>query len=245
MLTFPTSLLPPTLLALTGLFWSASSQACYSSPLRQQMTPSELLVYRGRDVTLAKVVHAEQKSPREARYVFEVQRRFAGPHRRTFELEGGTAPDEPSPVNHESTNFDFWGSRGGRSHNDSDCEIHPSFTVGKIYLVFLEQPYTRKSFELIEDSSDQWLQFVEKSFAGRLPPRVRALRERFEGCAHFSGEEAYDVARKKEIATAMKKLQCARLDADRKSAERRYAHVPEVRAAIEALAPHDNYPFKP
>jgi hypothetical protein len=40
------------------------------------------------------------------------------------------------------------------------------------------------------------------------PADVAAVLGRLVGCVHFAGEEGYDAERRREIATAMKKLKC-------------------------------------
>jgi hypothetical protein len=64
------------------------------------------------------------------------------------------------------------------------------------------------------------------------PRDVAALIDRLAGCNHFSGEEAYDVERRKEIAAAMADLRCSRLDADEARARKRYA---SKRPVLDAL----------
>ncbi|MFZ4875361.1 hypothetical protein ACL9RI_09765 [Janthinobacterium sp. Mn2066] len=60
------------------------------------------------------------------------------------------------------------------------------------------------------------------------PPDVVALVERLIDCTHFAGEEPYDAARRREIATAMKKLKCNRLEKDELVIERRYSARPDI-----------------
>lgn len=54
------------------------------------------------------------------------------------------------------------------------------------------------------------------------PKDVAAIAERIVMCSHFASEEAYDAARRKEIASAMKKYRCDRLDIDEAALRKRY-----------------------
>ncbi|WP_256077170.1 hypothetical protein [Massilia sp. YIM B04103] len=65
-----------------------------------------------------------------------------------------------------------------------------------------------------------------------LPPDAAALVERWIGCEHFAGEEPYDADRKREIAAAMRKLKCDRLERDELKIQRRYATRPTVLKAL-------------
>jgi hypothetical protein len=51
---------------------------------------------------------------------------------------------------------------------------------------------------------------------------VAAIAERIAMCTHFAGEEPYDAARRREIASAIKKYRCDRLDRDEAVLRKRY-----------------------
>lgn len=101
-------------------------------------------------------------------YTFEVKKKLKGAVEDDF-----TIPGVPLLWSVESRTFDhhkdplFWEPQGGRSFHDTDCEIYPTFSVGATYLVFLDKPYHRKSFEQIirtnrtPESRDAWLTYVE------------------------------------------------------------------------------------
>jgi hypothetical protein len=98
---------------------------------------------------------------------FEVIEQFSGQALNSFELLG-----YPPPATDQIGRFDdhkdvgIWENTHGRTANDTDCQIPPDFLVGQAYLVFLDQPYTNKSFELIARMTggmtphDQWLDHV-------------------------------------------------------------------------------------
>ncbi len=158
---------------LVALFFSGGCYACYSPPAQQLVTGPELLA-NSSDVSLATAVGAEANDRGIVQYHFEVVRRYSGPDRKEFDISGFPAIWEGNNRNfsHHSEET-FWETQGGRESNDTDCQIHPTFSVGGTYLVFLGQPYTRKSFELIirthgdEGTRDKWLQYVEKYFSSR------------------------------------------------------------------------------
>ena len=52
---------------------------------------------------------------------------------------------------------------------------------------------------------------------------VIELIDRLVGCTHWSGEEAYDAERKREIAAALADLKCEQLGKDVAAARKRYA----------------------
>lgn len=54
------------------------------------------------------------------------------------------------------------------------------------------------------------------------PKDVAAIAERIAMCTHFAGEEPYDAARRKEIASAMKKYRCDKLETDEAALRKRY-----------------------
>jgi hypothetical protein len=67
-----------------------------------------------------------------------------------------------------------------------------------------------------------------------LPVDVVDLVERFGGCNHWGGEEGYSPARRKEIDDGVRKLGCARLDADTRRLKKKYAGRPRVVEMIDA-----------
>jgi len=72
------------------------------------------------------------------------------------------------------------------------------------------------------------------------PPDVAALLERLIGCTHFAGEEPYDAERRREIATAMKKLKCHRLEQDELAIEKRYSSRPDILKVIKKAKQWDS-----
>jgi len=69
-----------------------------------------------------------------------------------------------------------------------------------------------------------------------LPAEVVAYLDRRIGCTHWSGEEAYDAARGRQIAAAVKTLRCNAIEADAKRLRQRYGRDPAVRKALDAAA---------
>jgi hypothetical protein len=142
--------------------------ACFAPPVEQNVTP-EALIARTKNIVLAEVTRAEMIRGGEVLYTFRRVRTLAGRTDKTIILTGHAAiweGDNETFNNH----FDpsFWEGRG-RTPNDTDCRIHASFAVGGTYLLFLDEPYHVKSFELIirtngdKETRDKWLQFVERA----------------------------------------------------------------------------------
>ncbi|ARO55157.1 conserved protein of unknown function; putative exported protein [Methylorubrum extorquens] len=69
-----------------------------------------------------------------------------------------------------------------------------------------------------------------------LPAEVVTYLDRHMGCNHWSGEEAYDAARGRQIAAAVKTLRCDAIEADAKRLRQRYGRDPAVRKALDAAA---------
>lgn len=141
--------------------------ACFVPP-QEQYVPVDELISRTEKIVLATVTEAKlSKDGWGVIYKFRTDKTLKGSLGEEFEVIG-------SPPYHGAlTDFDdhrehgFWNDGGGRETNGTDCEISPSFGVGLVYLVFVDKPYHRKSFELITktygDASarDKWLQYVE------------------------------------------------------------------------------------
>jgi len=132
----------------------------------EQYTPPDDLISRTNNIVLAKVVGAEMQSDGySVLYTFQIVERLKGQIADRFQISG-----YPSIWEGENRRFndhsdkEFWLNSGGRSANDTDCQIHPTFSVGGIYLVFIDRPYHVKSFEIIirtHGDKDKWLQYVE------------------------------------------------------------------------------------
>jgi hypothetical protein len=141
---------------------------CFAPPAEQITAPDEL-IQRTENIVLAGVIEA--KSPLgtyEVTYTFQTVRALKGDVPGEFQITGYPAMWEGSNRNFDHHNDEaFWSSGLGRSPNDTDCVIHPTFAVGGTYLVFLGQPYHAKSFEAIirthgdSEKRDKWLQYVE------------------------------------------------------------------------------------
>ena len=69
--------------------------------------------------------------------------------------------------------------------------------------------------------------------AERIPADVFAWVQRWEGCAHWGGEEPYDAERAAEIAAALRALNCETLEADEQALRAAHAARPAILEAIE------------
>jgi hypothetical protein len=66
-----------------------------------------------------------------------------------------------------------------------------------------------------------------------LPGDVRAFVERRIECNHWAGEDAYDAERGRQIAAAVERLRCDRIDRDEARLRRRHSGSARVRRALE------------
>jgi hypothetical protein len=143
---------------------------CFSTP-PEQIAPADKLVERTSRIVLARVVEAKADfNTGEVTYSFIVEKAIKGTREDSFSIVG-YALFEPEDL----TTFDyhrsakFWEDNAGRCHHDTDCKIHPSFAVGASYLIFVDHPYHRKSFEYIAmlgtepGTRDKWLAWVEET----------------------------------------------------------------------------------
>lgn len=142
--------------------------ACFAPPA-QQMVPPDELIARTQNIVLAKAIRAETTDDAYVvSYTFRTIRVLKGSASDTFETTGYPAIWEGWNENFNH-HFDekFWSTSAGRLSSETDCKIYPAFSVGGTYLMFLDQPYHRKSFEIIlrtegkADVRDKWLQYVE------------------------------------------------------------------------------------
>jgi len=62
---------------------------------------------------------------------------------------------------------------------------------------------------------------------------VRDFVKRRVDCLHWTGEEAYDAARKAQINAAYDKLRCAALDADEAELKHRYGSNPALLRVLD------------
>ena len=157
-------------LAIISLAGAATAWACFATP-KEQIVPAKELIERTKTIVLAKVEKAEvlEADSIGVRYHFREIRSLKGDAPETFTIDGvSSAYSGPMGNSDHHYDKDFWKDHGGRSWHDTDCVIYPSFVVGGIFLIFLEEPYHRKSFELIvrthggKGIRDKWLTWVEK-----------------------------------------------------------------------------------
>lgn len=71
------------------------------------------------------------------------------------------------------------------------------------------------------------------------PKIVKALIDRIVDCNHWSGEEAYNADRAKEIEKAIDDLHCDRLEADEATVLKKYGNSAKVKKAVSDA--HDLY----
>ena len=142
------------------------ARACVAPPARQH-APIDELIASADTIVLAKPTGAVTLSPYRVVYTLEAVSMVSGKAVSRFEIVGfrrGRRNKGLSEWNFEDhTAKVFWEDDwAARVTNSVDCELHPSFTIGGTYLVFLSQVPHIKGFERIENqSTDQWLKYVE------------------------------------------------------------------------------------
>jgi hypothetical protein len=155
--------------ALALLLAANDCFACIATPTAQYTSPDEL-ISRTKNIALAEVVRADAASNGwDVLYTFKTIKQMKGDEKPAFQILGRVNFGDMSNWRfNEHFDEGFWGDREGREIHDTACRIRPGFTVGGTYLVFMDQPYHTKSFEMIlmtegdADKKDKWLQYVEK-----------------------------------------------------------------------------------
>ncbi len=180
-------------LALILIFLSFEAQACsFASPERR--APVNDLIRRTNNIVLARVIKAEYNEPKKLnvgseeekeealtdllhghykpiKYTFEVIDLIKGKSHKFFIMNTNYSFNDSDFNLHKDEQFwkDEGGAMGPCAHDER------GFDVGYVYLMFLDKPYHRKSFELIRNyksddapnSKDKWLSYVEAKVAGQ------------------------------------------------------------------------------
>jgi hypothetical protein len=179
------------------MLFSFDANACSLAPAHHKVSPDEL-ISRTKNIVLARVIKADYLEPPKVdkdgkingvdefeyiinneiysvKYIFEVLDLIKGESQKFFIFNAYILMDDAS-LNHFDRHGQeiFWENNSvGRTQRSSDCELHPSFSVGFVYLMFLDSPYSFKSFELIRNYKsddgpnykDKWLAYVEAKVA--------------------------------------------------------------------------------
>jgi hypothetical protein len=80
---------------------------------------------------------------------------------------------------------------------------------------------------------------LDRGWREGTPADVVDLVERYGGCNHWGGEEAYNEERRKEIEDGARRLGCDRLDADQRKLRKKYAQKPRVLRVINAASTYE------
>ncbi|MEZ5813429.1 MAG: hypothetical protein R3E13_01680 [Alphaproteobacteria bacterium] len=173
------------LLTLAILLIPSQSFACAIYPKEKYADPLDL-IKRTENIVLAKAIRAEVKSHPDysglsedeklmaivdeeyffpVKYEFEVIEVLKGSPEKSFTLDGHVLGNNSHYNNHEDKGF--WENDEGRTiFAAGDCKRRDGFAVGSVYLMFLNEPYHRKSFERIvsfqnPENEDRWLSYVK------------------------------------------------------------------------------------
>ena len=162
------------------VFISHQGFACYATP-KERIVSADDLIRRTKNIVLAKVTDSDYTAPKidmdsapgvygpTTKIFFEVIRIIKGTSEKTFDFMSYGKSSEASLNNYDDhKDPEFWkketGMLGPCSHNT------PGFVLGSVYLIFLDEPYHVKSFELINNydvgtDQDKWLSYVEAKVA--------------------------------------------------------------------------------
>ena len=142
--------------------------ACVSTPPEQYVSPEELISRTDRIVLARTIAAVLEKDNYRVLYTFETIKILKGKVDHEFTILGHPVYQGHMTSFNDHFDLGFWISHGsGRSFHGSDCFIHPSFSVGASFLIFLDEPYHAKSFEHVSKYlgeghiKDKWLIFVE------------------------------------------------------------------------------------
>jgi hypothetical protein len=155
------------LIFLILVLFSNSSISCDEQPASQVASPDEL-ISRTSQIVLAKAVSALANQNNEVTYRFITIKVLKGKAVEKFEILGHPLLEGDLHNFDHHNSEEFWKEYGGRVSGHTDCEIHPGFSVGGTYLIFLSKPYHIKSFENIfrangnNKTKDKWLFYVEE-----------------------------------------------------------------------------------
>jgi hypothetical protein len=118
------------------------------------------LVARTARIALGEVVRIDSGPAGAVDYTFTTLETLKGPAEQQFIQRVAKPSSDRTEYDFDHhRDADFWG-RDGRTVNDADCEIYPSFELGGRYLIFRDPPYHWKSFERIIYEDDRWLAVI-------------------------------------------------------------------------------------
>ncbi len=153
---------------------SNNSFACSSAP-EEHLVPELELINRTNNIVLAVVSRAELQGfggwTKNVKYTFKTVKVIKGHADAEFNIFGGELSEGSMNGFNDHKKESFWNDWAGREYSYPDCKIKPGFAVGATYLIFLDPPFHRKSFELIwkydvpKENKDKWLQYVEQNVA--------------------------------------------------------------------------------
>lgn len=128
-------------------------------PKASQIVKMDVLVKRTANIILAKVLSVDANNE----FSFQVISSLKGKSTESFKLKGTTSSENINNHYNNHQEKQFWTKDSeGRADISPMCVISAGFEVGKTYLIFLDQPYHFKSFELINDEkADVWLTKVK------------------------------------------------------------------------------------
>lgn len=158
------------------LILAAPAKACFI-PKSEHRSAITDLISRTQRIVIAELKSSQDRAAngdfRTVDYVFKVSEVLRGEPMEEVTLSGHRfIPDLDRRHFNQHQAREFWSPNGGRSRIHADCSLTAAFEKGKQYLLFLDQPYHMKSFELIEGTGDRWLEKVREL----LSKKIRATK---------------------------------------------------------------------
>lgn len=165
------------LLSVLGALAPSLASACYVPPAAL-ISHHTALVGQSNTIVLARVTGQSDRmglSMGELRPLaqFETVEVLRGTVTPSFSLNNGvfvsSGKDDIGDFDGHRNSV-FWDKMITRQWNSSDCQMHPVFSAGRTYLLFIDQPHWR-AYEEIRSPDDLWLQSVRRLIEG---PRLRS-----------------------------------------------------------------------
>lgn len=167
------------LFALTLIIWQ-NSFSCFTAPA-EYVVSDEVLTSRTNKIYWAEAISKNEKFEYEFKVLDDLKtsgqksnildKLLIFLHLKNYEpttgevtnvtVKGHNRPYKSGDFNQHKEESFFSGWQG-RVDMEADCELYPTFEVGKRYLIFADKPYHHKSFEEVNSIDDNWYKKVRK-----------------------------------------------------------------------------------
>ena len=154
------------------LSYSNIAYSCFLPP-EDQRVPYCKLIERTANIVYARAIKVKKNiTPHISyKYEFKILETLKGKNTEKFVSIIGWPPVVIDAKLDDHTKKRFWRDGWGRTHAFTDCKIYPDFELNKNYLLFIDKPYHRKSFEAIKAKNDSWFIEVKKGLKNNCKER--------------------------------------------------------------------------